>query len=182
MPTEPDWQPGFRLFLEEKVLPGVSGVARFVLGPELSLQSDGPTRWLHAPDAAVLWVGCYSNDLLARGRQPYDQSSPAAYIPLPLSAMDEFGLPSGRLFIQRQPARERRLHHPVRNEGGSHHAARLVEQSTQAQSEVERLLSSVGVPSEQASHYARQVLLRLLADHAGAVRRTERPGAAAPSP
>lgn len=166
MSVEVPWQPSLQLFFEATTQPGISGVGQCALSPHLALRphGEGTTHWIDATDAVVLWLGFYGNPLLGRGRQPYDQTSPAAYMPLPLSAFEVYPLPAGALLVQRQASRTR-LNRSVHDGGGGHHEACLLESAEQARRAVEHFLHAMGVDEVTASTCVEQVLSRLLSGY-----------------
>lgn len=167
MSVEVPWQPSLQLFFEATTQPGISGVGQCALSPHLALRphGEGTTRWIDATDAVVLWLGFYGKPLLGRERQPYNQTSPAAYMPLPLSAFEVHRLPAGALLVQRQASRTR-LNRSVHDGGGGHHEACLLESTEQARRAVEQFLQAMGVDEVTASTHAGQVLSRLFASYA----------------
>jgi hypothetical protein len=174
------WQSGLPLFFEATTFPGISGVGQCALGTKLALRPHGAERWLDATEAAVLWFGFYGKPLLERGRQPYNQTSPAAYMPLALSDFDVLQFPSGALLVQRQASRAR-LNQPVHDGGGGHHEARLLETPEKAQLAVEQFLQSMGIDGVTASTYAEQILRRLLDGYAHLLKPSGPQQSAAPS-
>lgn len=164
MSVEVPWQPSLHLFFEATTLPGISGVGQCALGSQLELRPHGTAHWLDASEAAVLWLGFYGKPLLGRQRQPYDQTSPAAYMPLPLSAFEVHPLPEGTLLVQRQASRAR-LHQSVHDGGGGQYEALLLGSPEEAQQAVAQFLQAMGVDAVKASEYAEQVLSRLVAGY-----------------
>lgn len=67
------------------------------------------TTQLHCPTSRSLWFAVYSSAVLNNGWQPFDQPSPAAYVPLPFSAMTRDILGPDSEFVllgQKQPTAE----------------------------------------------------------------------------
>jgi hypothetical protein len=179
-PLKLPWQPEFQLFVESTSVPGVSGVAQCVLGAHLALQSEGDAHRLVATEASVLWLAFYGKQMLERNWQPFDQTSPASYMPLPLTAFDIVPLSSGALLVQRKASRLR-LPHPVSNGGGGHHVVQLARSREEALRELERLLRSMVPGPEAVSLSAERVLSRLLGGDESSLNLEVSSPAAAPS-
>jgi hypothetical protein len=67
------------------------------------------TTQLHCPTSRSLWFAVYGAAILNNGWQPFDQPNPAAYVPLPFSAMTRDALGLGSEFVllgQKQPTAE----------------------------------------------------------------------------
>ena len=169
-PLETQWQPELVLFCESTSVPGLSGVGRCVLGAHLALQTSGDVPQLEATKAVGLWIAFYGKQVLDWQWEPYDQPSPAAYMPLPLSAFEVVSLPAGALLVQ-QKATGLRLPHPVINGGGGNHAVQLARSPEDALRVIQQLLRDIGADTEPALDRVELVLAKLLESHASAVTR-----------
>ena len=54
-------------------------------------------------DAASIRFAFYGDEVLANGWQPYDQPSPAAYIPLGYEALDRYEVDRGAILVEQRP-------------------------------------------------------------------------------
>ena len=162
MPLKTLWPSELRLFVESTIAAGMSGVGRCVLGSNLCVRPEGTARWLVATVAVELWVGFHGTSLRALEREPFDQSSPAAYMPLSRTDCDEVPLPSGALLVQRTPWFRVRLHQQLRQGGGGRHASCMAENREAALSQVMQLLLALGVDGGTAPALAGTLVSRLL--------------------
>jgi hypothetical protein len=86
---------------------GVSAVARVLLHEVMTVDEDrqGHVR-LRSADASAFHCAFYSNEVLANGREPFNQASLAAYLPLSFRDVDRIPLPEyGCMLVEREADR-----------------------------------------------------------------------------
>src|SRR5689334_4445247 len=70
-----------------------------------ALSQHGRTTVFETEDAATIRFAFYGNEVLTNGWHPCDQPSPAAYLPMRYSALDQYSMAEGAILIEREPVR-----------------------------------------------------------------------------
>ena len=105
---------GFRhdsgILIELVGRPGISGVAKLAVHSGLSLRPAGSqTILVSAQSASVVWCAFDGNSILQNHWEPFDQSSAAAYMPLPFEVFERIPLEGGGVFLVQRAVRNESL-------------------------------------------------------------------------
>jgi hypothetical protein len=141
---------------------GVASVMRLALHGGLQFRTAGSeTLIVSASAASVLWCAYYGEEVLANRWEPFDQSDPAAYMPLSYRALIKQPLAQGAFFVQRRA--QRALIHRVTVDDGVSRVCEFAGYPPRIGVEkfLERFVAMMGVPDMNLTNCVNDLSQRL---------------------